>query len=506
MTKFVDRLLNGVTMYRLVVYYLIFLLAVAIVLGALGILPYQPITLLFSVGFLVGVSAVANKVFAWAYQVPANTESVYISALILALILDPVGPSHNLWFVGWAAVLAMASKYMVALDKKHLFNPVALGVAIAALALDQAASWWVGSVPMLPFVLVGGLLIVLKIRRLELVAAFILSTLATVIGFSLLNHTNVMTAVQESFTASPLLFFAFVFVTEPLTTPPTRGLQIIYGALVGFLFAPQFHIGAFYLTPELAMLGGNLFSYLVSPKAKLVLQLKEKIRISPDVYDFTFALSRPLAFQPGQYMEWTLGHKDADSRGNRRYFTLASTPDDRDLRMGVKFYPQSSSYKTALLNMDVNDTIVAGQLAGDFVLDSDTKRKVIMIAGGIGVTPFRSMIKHMLDNRRRRPATLLYANRRVEDILYRDVFDAAQKEIGLKVVYTLTDETGVPKGWRGQVGHIDRHMILETVPDYKYCTFYISGTNTMVHEVKDVLLSLGVKRSHIKTDYFPGLA
>src|SRR4051794_17392713 len=89
MLTFIDHRLNQITMYRLVLYYLIFLLGTAMLLSFTGVLPYDPYALLFTIGVEVGVCAITNAIFARAYGVPANTESVYISALILALIITP---------------------------------------------------------------------------------------------------------------------------------------------------------------------------------------------------------------------------------------------------------------------------------------------------------------------------------------------------------------------------------------------------------------------------------
>jgi ferredoxin-NADP reductase len=503
--KWINRLLNGITMYRLVLYYLIFLLAMGILFCFMGLLPYDPFTLLFTIGFLIAVCGLTNTIFSWAFRVPANAESVYISALILALILDPAGPSHDLIAIGWAGVLAMASKYMIAPNKKHIFNPVALSVVITALVLDQTASWWVGSAPMLPFVLLGGVLLVLKIRRGGMVLSFLVTSGLTILVFTLLNGSNLFSTAQNTVLSSPWLFFAFIFVTEPLTTPPTRKLQLIYGSLVGFLFAPQIHIGAFYFTPELAIVIGNVYSYLVSPKTKLVLTLREKIRLAPDIYDFIFVPGQRFAFAPGQYMEWTLPHENPDTRGNRRYFTLASSPTERDLRVGVKFYRNSSSYKHSMLDMDANTTIIAGQVAGDFVLPQDRRQKCVFIAGGIGITPFRSMIQYMLDKRQRRPVVLFYANKSYGEIVYQDVLEEAQHEIGIKVVYSVTDTYKLPPNWSGKIGRIDRQLIQNEVPDYKDCIFYISGPNEMVTACKDMLKRMHVPGSQIKTDFFPGL-
>jgi ferredoxin-NADP reductase len=505
MIKFVDNLLNRITMYRLVLYYLIGLLGAAVVLSIGGGLAYDPYALLFTIGFLMAVCWITNTVFARMFGVPANVESVYISALILALIISPLQSFHDLWFLGWSAVWAMASKYIVALNRKHLFNPAAFAVALTYFTINQSASWWVGNAPLLPLVLIGGILIVRKMGRFDLVLSFLLTAGATLLAFSFLNGAGLVGTLQSIVLYSPLLFFACIILTEPLTTPPTRRLRIFYGGLVGFLFAPQVHLGALYTTPELAILIGNVFAYIVSPKTTLSLKLKEKVQLAPDTYDFLFAPVRKFAFAPGQYMEWTLGHSDPDSRGNRRYFTLASSPTEDTLRLGVKFNQNSSTFKKSLLSLDLNHEIVASHLAGDFVLPRDRHQKCVLIAGGIGITPFRSMIKYLLDTHQRRPIVLFYVNKTVNDIVYQDVFDQARQELGIKTIYTVTDPRSLPAAWKGKVGHISPRLIQAEVPDYADCIFYLSGPRGMVGSFKELLGRLNVKGAHIKTDFFPGL-
>ena len=195
-----------------------------------------------------------------------------------------------------ASLLAVASKYILALNRKHIFNPAAIAVAITALAFNQAASWWVGTAWMMPFVFVGGVLIVRKIRRANLVWAFLIVATISILGNGLtrgLGLASLPNLFERILLDTPLFFFAFIMLTEPLTTPPSRGLRIWYGVIVGALFAPWVPIdlpfvGAVYATPELALVVGNVFSYAVSPKRKLLLTLKEKVPQTPDVYDFVF--------------------------------------------------------------------------------------------------------------------------------------------------------------------------------------------------------------------------
>lgn len=493
-------------MYRLMLYYLILLLGVAVLFSFLQVLPFNPLVLISSIFFLIFICWVTNTIFAKVFKAVTNVESVYISALILALIVTPANSLHDFIFLGWVGVLAMASKYIVAISKKHIFNPVALAVALTAIAINQSASWWVGNALMVPFVLVGGLLIVRKTRRFDLVWAFLLTCLITTFSFSLLKGVDLLTITRQVILVSPLLFFAFVMLIEPLTTPPTKKLQMIYGALVGFLFNPQIHVFSIYSTPELALLLGNIFSYLVSPKEKLVLKLKAKVQIAADIYHFVFQPDKKLAFLPGQYLEWTLGHQNPDSRGNRRYFTIASSPKADDIGIGIKFYDKSSSFKKSLLSMNIGDEIVAGQLAGEFTLPKDPHKKLVFIAGGIGITPFRSIIKYLLDTNQKRQIVLFYSNKTAAEIVYTDLFNQGVEQLGMKIVYTLTDSTQVPPNWPSRVGYLNEQMIKEEVGDYKERLFYLSGPHSMVTAFEKVLKDMGLKSNQIKIDFFPGFA
>jgi ferredoxin-NADP reductase len=500
-----DSFLNGVTMYRLALYVLLGQLAIALGLATFGLLPFSPLALILSTAFLLLLCWAANTLLARAFGVPSNIESASITALILALIFDAPKAPGDLVYLGWVAILAMASKYLLALNKKHLFNPAAVAAVIVGFVVGQPASWWVGTPSMLPAMLIGGVLLVRKVRQEGMVASFLLAALVTVCAVSLILNVPLVSELQLLLAASPLFFFASVMLTEPLTAPPTKGLKRIYGALVGVLFIPQMHLGALYSTPELALVVGNAFSYLVGSKQRVLLALKRKVRLSPDIVDFAFLPSQQLAFAPGQYMELTLAHASADSRGNRRYFTIASSPTEDTVHLGVRFYPRSSTFKRALYALDGRPRMVAGPVAGDFTLPADPTRKLAFIAGGIGITPYRSMLRYLLDTGQTRDIVLFYSNRGVNDIIYQDVIGAAQERLGVRVVHTLTDGAAVPPDWGGYVGRLDERMIAEALPDYRERTFYLSGPPEMVHAAEGVLRRLGVHSGQVKKDDFPGL-
>ncbi len=501
---FVDSILDRITMYRVILYYLIAILLIAMGLSAFGLLSYDPVSIGLTALFFVFVSEWTNDVFSKVFAVPVNVESTTITALILACIVSPVKQASDFISIAIISVLAVSSKYILAINKKHLFNPAALAVVLSGSFFRVPATWWVGNPALAWFVGLGGLLVMRKIRREPMIWTFFGTVLLVSTMTAILKGSPLVTLYSRLFLHSSLLFLAFAMLTEPMTSPPVKDMQIVFAAIVGFLFVPDIHIGSVYSTPELALVAGNVFSYVVSPKERLVLYLKEKILHSSDVIDFVFTLPQGINHTPGQYMEWTLPHKDPDSRGNRRYFTLASSPTESELRLGVKFYEHSSSFKKALLALGSGTPIAASQRAGDFVLPKDTAQKLVFIAGGIGVTPYRSIIKYLVDKGERRDIVLMYANKIKNDIVYADIFEKARVLLGMRTIYTLTDTAAIPADWGGKRGRIDSAMIASEIPDFRDRHFYLSGPYAMVTSYERVLLGMGVPDAQIKKDFFPG--
>jgi ferredoxin-NADP reductase len=172
----------------------------------------------------------------------------------------------------------------------------------------------------------------------------------------------------------------------------------------------------------------------------------------------------------------------------------------------VKFYDKGSSFKKKLLTMKKGDTIVASGLAGDFVLPKNKKKKLVFIAGGIGITPFRSMIQYLVDTKEARDVVLLYSNKRIQDIAYEDVFDKAEETLGIRSLYAITDPGSDIPALPNVIRTIDARTISQNIPDYKERIFYLSGPHGMVNAFQELLQSMGVKENHIKTDFFPGFA
>ncbi len=122
--KPVDYVLNRVTMYRLLLYFLSALITVAGILGIFKLMPYGPLDVLFSTMFMLSVCWVANRFFSYMFSAPTNVESVYLTALILVLIITPIAglsDAHFFALATWASVWAMASKYLFTIHFGHSY-------------------------------------------------------------------------------------------------------------------------------------------------------------------------------------------------------------------------------------------------------------------------------------------------------------------------------------------------------------------------------------------------
>lgn len=505
MMRYIDLVIDRITMYRLLLYYLTMLLGLSMLLGAIGVLTYSPYSIALSTAFFLVICYGVNYIFAKIYEAPSNTESSILTALILSLIISPLTSPKDITFFGAAAGLAIASKYILAIRHKHIFNPAAIAVVLTAFGPQESASWWVGSAALVPFLFFGGILLARKIRRNSMVFTFFGTALVSVAVFAILSGKELIPTLQATVLHSSLFFLGFVMLTEPWTSPTTKTKRSIYATIVGFLFSPLIHIGNIYSTPELALVIGNLISFMMSPIVKTKLSIFKRHMYGRRTEDIEFVPSRKFSYRPGQYIEMTLPHNSTDSRGYRRYFTLASSPTEETLRVGIRYYDDGSTFKKHLQNGAFDKGLSIGQLGGDFTLPNNDQIKLAFIAGGIGITPFRSMIKYLSDTGDTRSVKLLYAERRVSDVTYSAIFEHARTNGNIDTRYIIAKPSTLPSNnFIG--GKIDSSLIKKEIPDYLERTFYISGPQPMVSAIRDDLKKMGIPNKRIKLDYFFGYA
>jgi ferredoxin-NADP reductase len=223
----------------------------------------------------------------------------------------------------------------------------------------------------------------------------------------------------------------------------------------------------------------------------LILTVKKKE--IDNVYTFIFKSDKNLKFKPGQYMIYRLPHEAPDRRKDKRYFTISAAPFESVIKITTRIAKkEGSSFKKALFGLRRGHSIYARGPSGNFVL-KNPQRPAVFIAGGIGITPFRSMLLDLVHHQVPFDICLLYAIGDTKDIVFQKELESmAEENLGLRFYYVVH-----PK-------RIDEETIERYVPDYLRRVFYVSGPEPMVEEFEKMLEKMGILRRNIKRDYFPG--
>ena len=233
------------------------------------------------------------------------------------------------------------------------------------------------------------------------------------------------------------------------------------------------------------------------------LPLKEIKQESVDVKSFKFGLNGAVFnFKPGQYIIMKLDV--VDERNGVRMFSLSSSPTENGYAM-ISTKMTGSNFKKKLESTSIGDMVDIRGPFGRFLLQEDYSKTAVMLAGGIGITPFRNMIKFATDKKLDLKIVLLYSNKIPEEIAFKKEFDVWQKiNPNLKVVSTVTRPEESKIKWEGVKGRIDAAMIKNNVSDMENCTFYVCGPPAMVDAMVITLKNMGVSDSSIKIERFTG--
>ena len=506
MRRWLDRVTGAVTMYRMVLLSLIGIEAIALVLSLFGQLSYGPLDLLASAAVALVFTLGSNWVVAKLLRIQPHNESSAITALLLFFVLGPKLDVVGLASIALAGVIASVSKYLLAARGRHIFNPAAVGafvVTIIAFAGVQGftfAKWWVGTPYLLLPVAIAAFLILYRTQRVTMGVVFVVVAAASVVARYAMGGSAPVDALSYVFLSSPAVFLAGFMLSEPLTLPPRRWQQLVEAAIVALIFTVPFSFGLVTSTPQVALLVGNLLAFFVGQRRGIRLTYLGKTQLNDTTWELSFQPARRVRFFPGQYMELTIPHRRADFRGKRRYFSISSAPtDDGPITFALTMPSKSSSFKQALLELAPGAVVHGTSVGGDFALPRDTAEPLLLVAGGIGITPFASQLAHSVERGEKRDVTLVYATSTPGPLPYRELLERS----GARVVLYGPPQEALPPSWvYGGEGRVTGERIAETVPDAASRRAFVSGPPALVTDLRKALRALGARRVH--ADYFSG--
>ncbi len=218
--------------------------------------------------------------------------------------------------------------------------------------------------------------------------------------------------------------------------------------------------------------------------------LKKRQTETPTAETFFWQPEEPLTLVAGQYLEYHLAHNNPDDRGEIRWFTNSASPTEEFVRITTRHLQPDSTFKHALFAMNVGEQIEAVNPEGDFVLPDDLGTPLVFVAGGIGITPFRSILKFCYDQGQTPPIQLIYAAKTADEF----AFKAELESWGIKPIYVVTNDEG----------NLDGQKIIDLAGGLDGKLAYLSGPEPMVKAFRDQLKELGIAADSIKIDDFPG--
>lgn len=224
----------------------------------------------------------------------------------------------------------------------------------------------------------------------------------------------------------------------------------------------------------------------------------QSTRLTDVIVSFSFQPAKEFSYTAGQFIQLTLlGHTE-EGLPAKRWFTLSSSPHEDYLTITTRVGKAAHTpFKRALEKLRAGDEVDISEPLGDFVLPRLLQTPLVFIAGGIGVTPFRSILAWLAFTDERRPIKMFYAVRSEDDIVFQDTFDAAKQHVTVVV-----DQPSA--AWGGERGQLTAEQVLGLDSPSEDTLYYISGPEPFVRKMQTDLQRFGIAHQRIVLDEFQG--
>ncbi|HEY3132589.1 MAG TPA: FAD-dependent oxidoreductase [Acidobacteriota bacterium] len=238
--------------------------------------------------------------------------------------------------------------------------------------------------------------------------------------------------------------------------------------------------------------------------AEYKVQLKNRVQVAEGTLAFHFEKPADFRFKPGQFCSFTLvDPPETDEEGNKRTFSIASAPHEEDLIVATRM--RDTAFKRSLKKAALGTEIKVKGPSGNFVLQTNAARAAVFLTGGIGITPFRSMVLDAARNKLPHRLFLFYSNRRPEDAAFLDELrQLEEKNPNYKLIPTMTEPEKSRQPWKGKTGYIDKQMLQQSIGELTGPVYYIAGPPEMVAGMRKILKDAGVGEDDVRAEDFEG--
>ena len=238
--------------------------------------------------------------------------------------------------------------------------------------------------------------------------------------------------------------------------------------------------------------------------AAYTVKLKDRKEIAAGTLAFSFEKPADFTFKAGQFVQMTLlDPPETDAEGNRRDFSIASAPHEEDLLIATRMC--DTAFKRVLNAAPLGTEVKIQGPYGYLILHGNAARPAVFLAGGIGITPFRSMILRAAEEKLDHRILLFYANRGPDDAAFLEELQALQeKNPNYTSVLTMTAVIQEVQTWDGETGYITKEMLAKYIGELSGPMYYIAGPPRMVGAMQETLSRAGISDDDIRPEDFPG--
>lgn len=233
-------------------------------------------------------------------------------------------------------------------------------------------------------------------------------------------------------------------------------------------------------------------------------ELKQREKVAEGTLAFHLERPRGFEFRAGQSIDLTLiDPPESDPEGNSRAFSIASAPYEDELLVATRM--RDTAFKHILQALPIGSSVKVDGPFGYFTLHRSPTRPAVFLAGGIGITPFLSMVRQAAHDQLPQELYLFYGNRRPEDAAFLEALAQLTKtNPRFHFIPTMSQMEKSHRDWPAEIGFINREMLARYVPVLEEPVYYVAGPPAMVAAMRRMLTAAGIDEDNIRTEEFSG--